>query len=140
MNKFKSKIVEYLLNLTLGLKILLCYLFWYLYFLVRYFRWDFSILGTALFMSLVVGIALNFNAYGSISDIRKGDGWKIARFFLIPFCVASYPLLIMGQNFILIFSPNIMENLYALLPSVLFLVIVKLTKLSNKREEEGENP
>jgi hypothetical protein len=132
MNSF---IVKYLLNLSSGLKILWCYLFWYLFFLVRYFRWDASLWGTTLFMSIVVGLALNFNAYGSIRAIRSGEPWKIARFFIIPFCVSSYPLLIREQNFILIFSPNMLENVVALILIAIFLLTILLLNRFNKKED-----
>jgi len=129
--------VDYLLNSSLSLKILWCYLFWYLFFLVRYFRWDVSLWGTTLFMSVFVGIALNFNAFGSVEEIRKENKWKIARYFIIPFCVSSYPLLIKNQNFILIFSPNIIENVLALIPISIFLIAILIINKSQKKEQNG---
>ena len=140
MNKNKNFIVNYLLNLSLGLKILWCYLFWYLFFLVRYFRWDFSLWGTSLFMSIVVGIALNFNAFGSIEEIRKANKWKVTRFFIIPFCVSSYPLLIKEQNFILIFCSNFIENVLALIPISIFLITILIINKSQKNDDSEQNP
>ena len=140
MAKNKNFIVNYLLNLSLGLKILWCYLFWYLFFLVRYFRWDFSLWGTSLFMSIIVGIALNFNAFGSIEGIRNANKWKVARFFIIPFCVSSYPLLIKEQNFILIFCSNFIENVLALIPISIFLILILIINKSQKLEPIEENP
>ena len=140
MAKNKNFIVNYLLNLSLGLKILWCYLFWYLFFLVRYFRWDFSLWGTSLFMSIIVGIALNFNAFGSIEGIRTANKWKVARFFIIPFCVSSYPLLIKEQNFILIFCSNFIENVLALIPISFFLILILIINKSQKLEPIEENP
>ena len=135
MNKVKKLIMDFIINSSLGLKILCCYFLWYLFFLVRYFRWDVSLWGTSLFMSIIVGIALNFNAFGSLEEIRKGDKWKVIRFFIIPFCVSSYPLLIEGQNFILIFSPNIIENVLALLPISIFIIIVLIVNKNQKKEQ-----
>jgi len=91
-------------------------------------------------MSIVVGIALNFNAYGSFREIKNGNSWKIARFFIIPFCVSSYPLLIKDQNFFLIFSPKVIENVVALIPTALLLIFTFLMKKSNYLVSNPEDP
>ncbi len=74
------------------------------------------------------------NAFGTFNAMRKADKWKVLRFFLIPFCVSSYPQLIQGNNFLLILSPVIWENLLALLGIILFLGIMFLAKRNTDKK------
>lgn len=97
MKKTKKFILDCFINSSLGLKILWCYLFWYLFFLVRYFRWDVSLWLTSLCMSLIVGIALNFNAFGSIAGIRKERN-KRKVFALIPISIFLIANLIVNKT------------------------------------------
>lgn len=130
MEKRNSRSLNYINEMSSGIITLWCYLYWYLFFLVKYFRLDFSLWGTALFMSLIVGTALNLNAFDNFKQIQQGQIWKVIRFFIIPFCVSSYPLLIQNQNFVLIFSSKLSDNLFALIPIILFLILVFSIKKS----------
>ncbi len=127
MNFLKS-VSSYLRELSIGMIVLWSYLFWYLFFLIRYFSLDWTLWGVSLFMSLVVGIALNLNAFGTFNNMASADKWKIFRFFFIPFCVSSYPQLIQGHGFILILSPDVWENIFALIPIILLIGLFLLSK------------
>jgi len=111
-------------------KILWCYLIWYVYFVYKYFDFTIELWGSSLAIAIIVGLALNINAFASPKEIiDPGNIWKVIRFFIIPFCVASFPALIKGKGFILFFSPNMKENLIAISLCVFFLVLTYLSKL-----------
>jgi hypothetical protein len=93
---------KYLSNMSLGIKILWCYLIWYIYFVYKYFDFKIGLWGRFLGIAIIVGFALNINAFDSLKDIKNPYNlWKVSRFFIIPFCVASFPTLIKDKGFIL---------------------------------------
>lgn len=113
--------IKYLAAVKTKIKILWCYLLWYLFFVVKYFDTDLYLWGCSLGISILVGFALNINAHESLWEFLKfKDKWKTIRFFIIPFCVSSFPAVIKGKGFILFFSPKISENIVALLFCCLF--------------------
>ena len=121
--------IKYFGNMNVKIKILWCYLLWYLYFIIKYFDIDPYLWGCSLGISILVGFALNINSYDSIGDILKlEDKWKILRFFIVPFCVSSFPAIIKGKGFLLFFSPKISENFYAILLCILFLTTTCLCR------------
>ena len=77
----------------------------------------------ALGLSLLVGTLLTGNALGGAPLRRR----QIARFYLIPFCVASFTAATAPLGFIVIFSPSLFENgLAALLAATPLLRLHRL--------------
>eukprot|EP01094_Clydonella_sp_ATCC50884_P003296 TRINITY_DN12551_c0_g1_i1.p1 TRINITY_DN12551_c0_g1~~TRINITY_DN12551_c0_g1_i1.p1 ORF type:complete len:185 (+),score=53.10 TRINITY_DN12551_c0_g1_i1:292-846(+) len=76
--------------------ILVCYLIWWLVVISTNFPLVSSVWVDAAIIGVVVGFALNLNAYegghgmGALLRHLYANKWMIFRFFLIPFLVASY--------------------------------------------------
>lgn len=102
--------------------ILWCYLIWYL--VTVYFHFDATprIWLSSLGISLVIGIALQLSIGDSFD--WNNNKWQTVRLFLMPFCVSSFSTLIKGCDFVLIFSPNLTELIFASLSCILFIMIV----------------
>lgn len=80
-------------------------------------------LAQAFGLALIVGTLLTGNALGQ-SPLRRR---QVARFYLIPFCVASFTAATTPAGFIVIFSPSLVENvLAALLVGALLLRLHRL--------------
>lgn len=105
--------IRYLASITPARQILWGYFLWYLVFAYLYFDADPRLWLTSLGIALVVGFALYTNARASSDGTRPLENWQAFRFFLTPFCVSSFSALVKGRNFILIFSPNVEDNLIA---------------------------
>ncbi|RLB02036.1 MAG: hypothetical protein DRG55_03845 [Deltaproteobacteria bacterium] len=83
----------------------------------------------SLGIALLVGFVLNINAFGSVRAIVEAeDKGQVFRFFAIPFCVSSFPVLMKGKGFILFFSPHLEEDLVALSLIALFLSLTWISK------------
>jgi hypothetical protein len=106
-------LIQYLASLTTAKLILWGYFLWYLVFAYLYFDPDPRLWLTSLGLALIVGFALYTNARASSDGNRPLEAWQTFRFFLTPFCVSSFSALVKGRNFILIFSPNVEDNLIA---------------------------
>jgi len=77
----------------------------------------------ALGLSLLVGTLLTGNAIGRSPLHRR----QVARFYLIPFCVSSFTAATAPAEFVVIFSPSLLENaLAALLATALLLRLDRL--------------
>ena len=125
---------RYLGGLTNGMKILWCYLIWYVYFVSRYFVPDLDLWQRSLGIALLVGFVLNINAFCSIRGILNAPKKAaVFRFFIIPFCVSSFPVVIKDKGFFLFLSPSLKENLTALTLCVIFLSIAWLSKLITRQ-------
>jgi hypothetical protein len=94
------RLIRYFATLRGPKLVLWCYLAWYLAVACCYFDPAPSIWLSALGISGLIGIALNF-ATGVPG--QRTDGWTKFRLFLFPFCVSSYSTLIKGKGFILLF-------------------------------------
>jgi hypothetical protein len=104
-----TRLVIYLRNLPASKIVLWCYATWYCAIVSMYFDTSARIWLTALFVSFVIGIALNLSvARGAGISV---DRWQTIRLFLMPFCVSSYSSLIKDRGFIVIFptSPSALE-------------------------------
>ena len=113
---------RYFSNLSYGMKILWCYLIWYIYFSCKYFESDPDLWLRTLGIALLVGLVLNLNAFYSLKGIINAKNkWQIFRFFAIPFCVSSFPVLVKDKGFLLFFSPRLEENLIAFSLCILLL-------------------
>ena len=129
--------IKYLGSMRVKVKILWCYFLWYFYFLIKYFDIDPNLWSCSFGISLLVGFVLNINSYDSLKDFLKlEDKWKISRFFIIPFCVSSFPAIIKGKGFILFFSPHLIENLYAGFICISFWSFTYLCKKISKFHTE----
>ena len=71
--------------------------------------------------------ALLLSTRAAIGSARL-HGWGIFRLFLMPFCVSSFSALVKDRGFILIFAPNMQENLLALALCVAFVSLVTLLR------------
>ena len=94
------RLIRYFATLRGPKLVLWCYLAWYVAVALCYFDPSLSIWLSALGISGLIGIALNF-ATGTPG--QRTDGWTKFRLFLFPFCVSSYSTLIKGKGFILLF-------------------------------------
>jgi hypothetical protein len=104
---------RYLRQLDQARLILWCYAIWYAVVLVRYFDASPALWLTSLGLSGIIGCALWLSTSAAIGTTRL-RGWGLFRLFLMPFCVSSFAALVKGRGFILIFSPQLRENLIAL--------------------------
>ncbi len=112
------------------MKVLWCCLIWYTYFAIRYFEPNLELWLRSVGIALLIGMVLNLNAFHSLENIKKvRNKWQVFRFFLIPFCVSSFPTLIKDKGFILFFSPSPKEDLLALALCALFLSLPRISRV-----------
>ncbi len=124
-------LTRYFYQIKLDKAILWCYLIWY--FVIVYFYFDLSpkIWINAIGISAVIGTGLMLSV--SSQKIGKRDHWQTFRLYLMPFCVSSFSALIKGQGFIVVIPPKIEEVTVAILCCTIFLLVIILIKLINKR-------
>lgn len=126
-------LLRYLANLSTGRLILWCYFIWYLVVLVRYFDPSPRLWLTSLGLSAIIGFALYLSTVSGTNKVKL-EFWQLFRLFLMPFCVSSFAALVKGKNFILIFSPNPVENALAVgLCAALCLVVAVLKRRGSER-------
>jgi hypothetical protein len=118
---------RYLRQLDTARIILWCYAIWYSVVLVRYFDPSPMLWLTSVGLSGIIGCALLLSTRAAIGTSRL-NGWGIFRLFLMPFCVSSFAALVKGNGFILIFAPNLRENLLALALCATFCGFVALLR------------
>jgi hypothetical protein len=104
---------RYLRQLDRARFILWCYLIWYIVVLVRYFDPSPRLWITSMGLSAIIGCALLLSTRAAIGSTRLAK-WGVFRLFLMPFCVSSFSALVKGRGFVLVFSPQLRENLLAL--------------------------
>lgn len=102
-----------------------CYLIWYLVMAAAHFDPSPPLWGTAAGISAIMGVAiyLSFPPPG-----QRADRWHVMRVFLMPFCVASFSALVKGKGFLIVFSPNLVEDTLALGLCGAFLVACLLAR------------
>lgn len=124
-------LTRYFYQIKLDKAILWCYLIWY--FVIVYFYFDLSpkIWINAIGISAVIGTGLMLSV--SSQKIGKTDHWQTFRLYLMPFCVSSFSALIKGQGFIVVIPPKIEVATVAILCCAIFLLVIILIKLINKR-------
>ena len=117
-----SKLINYLGNLRTGKIALWCYLIWYLTMASFYFDPRISLWINSVGLSAVIGTALILCVIpeGGIAAMEK---WAVARLFMMPLCVSSFAALIKDQEFFVVFSPSLRENLIALGACALFVSV-----------------
>jgi hypothetical protein len=124
---------RYLRQLDTPRLILWCYAIWYAVVLVRYFDPSPALWLTSFGLSGIIGFALLLSTRAAIGSGRL-SGWGVFRLFLMPVCVSSFAALVKGRGFILIFSPQLEENLLALGLCAAFVGFVALLRRSRKKE------
>ena len=106
-------LLRYLRQLDTPRLILWCYAIWYAVVFVRYFDESPMLWLTSVGLSGIIGFALLLSTRAAIGASRLND-WGIFRLFLMPFCVSSFAALVKGRGFVLIFAPDLRENVLAL--------------------------
>ena len=117
---------RYLARLGAGKLVLWCFLIWYLATVIHHFDATPAIWLNALGISAIIGFAL----YLSVREPGKPppDRWTVLRLFLMPFCVSSFSQLIKGKGFVLVFPPDLHENLVALASCAVFVTLALLIR------------
>jgi hypothetical protein len=121
-------LIRYLRNLTAGRLILWCYFIWYCVVLVRYFDPSPRLWLTSFGLSGIIGVALYLSTTARDDNNVRLGFWKVARLFMMPFCVSSFSALVKNRGFILIFSPNRVEVLSALACCAALCLVVWVLK------------
>jgi len=119
-----SRIIKYLAQLSVSKIILWSYLIWYIVMSGYYFDPNLYLWGTALGIGGIVGVALMLSTGGLTRHRIRTRFWESFRLFLIPFCVSSFSELVKGREFILVFSPILIQNLLGLGAIGLFTVLI----------------
>lgn len=83
-------------------------------------------------LSAIIGTGLYLSTAFAGPKRRELGGWPVFRFFLMPFCVSSFSALIKGHGFVLIFHPELADNLRALALCAGFCAAVLLLKRVHK--------
>ena len=95
-------------------------------------------------MSAIVGCGLNTNAYAgssadSILGFLKMSPFSVMRFFLIPFCVASYSAIVnvKKENFTYLFPNDGPDNFtYSGIVAVMIVVFICISQLIHRTLRE----
>ena len=132
-------LVRYLANLSAGRFVLWCYFVWWLVVLVRYFDPSADVWLTSLGLSVIIGVALLINTTLSGRNRVKLEPWPTFRLFVTPFCVSSFAALVKGKGFLLIFSPNLVEMLGALVICALLGAAVAVAKRARRPAGSPDN-
>lgn len=141
--------VSYLRTLPRPKLLLWCYLIWYAYFAVRLFDPSPSLWFNSLGLSFLIGTALYVSTAYAASNGAQTAGhprnsatrapverWVVFRCYLMPLCVSSFAALIKGKGFVLVFSPQLRDNLIALTLCGSFVAAAEMAK----RHARGPGP
>lgn len=122
-------LLRYLAGLNSARVVLWCYFSWYLTTAARCFDPSPRLWLTSVGLSGIIGFGLYLSTtQGSGSHRTKLGRWQIFRLFLMPFCVSSFAALIKGKGYILIFSPQLEDNLESGLVCLGVVALVWLSK------------
>lgn len=120
--------MRYLAQLNMGRTILWCYAIWYVVNTAFHFDPNPRLWITSAGLSAIIGFALLISTRNSSSGTTQLDRWQIFRLFLMPFCVSSFAALVKDTNYLLIFPPELQQNLTGLALIALFILVVRVTK------------
>ncbi|PZO44124.1 MAG: hypothetical protein DCF19_02645 [Pseudanabaena frigida] len=126
-----NSLIQYFAEIKLDKTILWCYLIWYVVIVSFYFDPSFKIWSNSIGISAVIGTGLMLSV--SSSKVDEQDYWQTFRLYFMPFCVSSFAALIKEKGFIVFVSPKIEEDIVAVLSCLLFLLIISVIKLANKK-------
>ena len=121
--------MKYFANLSPGRLILWCYFIWYAFFATRYFDPNRNLWLTSVGISAIVGVALVISTWKENTRLAT---WQTFRLFLMPFCVSSFSALVKGRGFVLIFSPRMQQNYFALGLCAAFCAFVFGVKMARR--------
>jgi hypothetical protein len=94
----------------------------------RYFDPAPTLWATSCGLSAIIGTGLYIStSYTGRTRTRLGF-WPVFRFYLMPFCVSSFAALIKGHGFVLIFHPNLADNVTAFGSCAAFVLVVLACK------------
>jgi hypothetical protein len=123
-------VIRYLAQLSVSKIVLWSYLIWYLTMSSFYFDTSLYLWGTALGVGGIVGVALMLSTGGITRHRVRTRFWESFRLFIIPFCVSSFSELVKGYGFILVFAPNLSQNLFGFGAIGLFVALTWMIKKS----------
>ena len=124
------RLLSYFGSLTNGRIILWCYAIWYVVNVVNHFDARPRVWLTSIGLSAILGTALLIITRTSRGGTTRLDGWQIFRLYLMPFCVSSFAALVKDAGYVLIFPPNLRENLVGLALMAGFVALVCLLRNS----------
>jgi hypothetical protein len=125
-------LVRYFANLPASRLILWSYVVWWVVMVIYYFIPDLRIWTTSLGIGLIVGYALMLCTGPITLDRFRHRFWESLRLFVCPFMVSSFSAHIAGRDFSLVFSPLWQENLTAVGGVAVFLLLVRVLKLTTR--------
>lgn len=120
--------LAYLRGLSAPKTLLWCYFCWYLFAAARYFDPNPRLWASSLGLSAIIGTGLYLSTAYAERTRRVLGFWPVFRFYLMPFCVSSFAALIKGHGFVLIFHPNLADNLEALALCASFCALVLVSR------------
>lgn len=103
--------MNYLSSLNTARTILWCYFLWYATTAARCFDPSLRLWATSLGLSAIIGFGLLLSTAHAGGQRTELGRWQVIRLFLMPFCVSSFAALVKDKGYILIFSPNMRDNL-----------------------------
>lgn len=106
-------LTRYLAALDLRRSLLWCAFLWYLVMAMYYAGHDPALWLHSVGIAAIVGVVLTLNAMPPGVRVRALGFWPVFRFFLIPFCVASFSAFAKGRAFFLIFPLNPQQDIVA---------------------------
>jgi hypothetical protein len=123
---------SYFANLTAGRITLWCYAIWYVVNVIQHFDSRPRLWITSVGLSGIIGFALLLSTRSSSKGTTELDRWQIFRLFLMPFCVSSFAALVKDAGYILIFPPNVGENLVGLGAMAAFVGFVLVARRAGR--------
>ncbi len=125
--------LNYLASLPTSKQVLWCYLIWYLCMVSLHFNPSAEIWLNSLGLCLVVGYALFLSTGPGTLERLRMRLWESLRLFMCPFLVSSFSSLVKGKGFLLLFSPQLGDNLLAASACVGFVGLTKLASHYQRR-------
>ena len=116
--------LRYLASLTIGRMILWCYAIWYAVNVANHFDARPQLWLTSIGLAAIIGTALVISTRASSQGATQLDPWQIFRLYLMPFCVSSFAALVKDAGYLLVFPPNLRENLVGLALIAMFILVV----------------
>jgi hypothetical protein len=133
-------VFAYLRSLPAPRGLLWCYLIWYAVVAVRYFDPSPTLWASSVGLSAIIGTGLYFSTAYAGRERKALGFWPVFRFYLMPFCVSSFAALIKGHDFVLIFHPNLADNLVAFALCAAFWGLVLVSKLVRSEGAVARSP
>ena len=116
---------HYLAQLDTGRTTLWCYAIWYATNVVHHFDASPRLWLTSLGLSAIIGTALILSTRTAGARSAPLPHWVVFRLYLMPFCVSSFAALVKDEGYVLVFPPNLAENLLGAGLIAAFVVVVR---------------